>query len=189
MFIINHVLKKPVVQTGFKRNFFYWVYLQFNVLDEARRKQLGPDRTCAEWILRNGGSVKWTDSTTVLADYNELPPEGTSKFLQEIDASNTSIMENGFVHFKGCTHIKKVILHNCRYLKDSALPQLIYLKDSLQYLQISSCPNISDDGLLSLKQLANLNHLLLTDLKSVKDIEKTVQALKSSLSACNVEVN
>lgn len=187
MFILSYVSKKPVSHKQFHRCFFYWVHLQFNVLDEERRKQFGPDRTCAEWILRNGGAVQWTHSSKILADYNELPPEKTKLLLKEVDASNSSIMHNGFVHFKGCMKISKLILHKCRYLNDSALPELHYLKDSLVHLQISSCPNITESGLLSLKVLTNLRELLLFNLASVKDLQKTVQALKGVLPLCNVE--
>lgn len=187
MFIITHIAKKPVLFTGFTRNLFYWVNLQFNIIDQERRRQFGPDRTCSEWILRNGGAVKWTHSSEVVSDYNNLPKEGTKVLLQEVDASNSSIMHNGFGHFQGCDQISKLILHKCGYLDDQALPHLHYLKKSLLYLQISSCPNINDNGLLHLKELTKLKQLMLFDLTGVQDITKIVQALKSSLHVCDIQ--
>lgn len=186
MFITN-VAKKPVLLKEFQRSLFYWVSLQFNIIDEERRKKFGPDRTCAEWILRNGGAIKWNDAVEVLSDYNKLPKEGTKLYLKEIDASNSSIMHNGFGHFQGCTHISKIILHKCSYLEDEGLLALHYLKNSLLYLQISSCHNISDNGLLHLKELTRLKHLVLFNLKGVSHLEQTVQALKNSLSVCNIQ--
>ncbi|KAJ8948133.1 hypothetical protein NQ318_008486 [Aromia moschata] len=171
-----------------RRSLFHWINLQFNAVDEERSKSLGPDRTCAEWILRNGGVVKWVNSTESLRDYNELPQEGSTFYLQEIDASNASIMHNGFAHFKGCNYITKVILHKCNYLEDSALGELHYLKNSLLLLQISSCPNITEKGLLHLKVLSKLKQLVMYDLVSVKDKDKVVQTLKSNLSQCNIKL-
>ncbi|KAG5884981.1 hypothetical protein JTB14_000372 [Gonioctena quinquepunctata] len=168
------------------RTFFYWVNLQFNALDEERKRTLGADRTCAEWILRNGGTVKWANSAVTTTDYNELPKEGVVHHLQEVDASNTNIMHNGFEHFKGCEHIRKLVLHKCYYLEDKALAELHYIKNSLLYLQVSSCPNITDGGLLNLNALKNLKDLVIFDLDSVKHMETTVQELKSNLT-CNIK--
>lgn len=187
MFFIRHVAKKPVLHAQLSRQYFYWVHLQFNIVNEERLKKFGPDRTCAEWILRNGGSVKWTKSSKILSDYNELPPEGTKLFLEEVDASKTSIMHNGFIHFKGCNQIKKLIFHRCGYVNDEALSELQYLKESLLYLQLSSCPSVTDKGLFTLKQLRKLEELLLFDLPGVKDLKNTIQTLKSSLSSCKVQ--
>lgn len=187
MFILRHVAKKPVLNAQISRHYFYWVHLQFNIVNEERLKKFGPDRTCAEWILRNGGSVRWAQSSKVLSDYNELPPEGTKLSLEEVDASKTSIMQNGFAHFKGCKQLKKIILHRCGYVNDQALTDLQYLKSSLLYLQVSSCPTVTDTGLLSLKQLTKLEELLLFNLPGAKDIQKTIQVLKSSLSSCKVQ--
>lgn len=188
MIVTKYIVKKPVILAEIKRHLFYWVQLQFNVVDEDRRKQFGPDRTCAEWILRNGGAVKWTHSSQILADYNQIPKEGTKLLLQEVDATDSSIMQNGFPHFQGCDHLIKLILHKCQYVDDRALPQLQYLKKSLLYLQISSCPNITDKALLELHSLTNLKQLMLFDLVGVKDLQKTVQALKTSLALCNIEI-
>jgi H+-transporting ATP synthase F0 complex subunit s len=54
---------------------------------------------------------------------------------------------------EGCKHITHVQFHRCLYLKDEALENLSYLKDSLQDLQIISCGNISDKGVKSLHTL------------------------------------
>lgn len=188
MFSVNHIAKKPVPLIKLNKSLFYWVNLQFNIIDEERRKNLGPDRTCAEWILRNGGAVKWTNSSDILSDYNKLPKEGTKLFLQEVDATGSSIMHQGFRHFQGCDHMSKLVLHKCSYLDDTAIEELHYLKDRLLFLQISSCSNISDKGLLPLKNLKRLRQLLLFDLIGIKDLQSTVQALKNSLNQCNIQI-
>ncbi|KAJ8930619.1 hypothetical protein NQ314_016532 [Rhamnusium bicolor] len=188
MSIVCNVIKRPVFlqQT---RSLFHWINLQFNVVDDDRTKQFGPDRTCAEWILRNGGAVKWVNSGELVIDYNELPREGTVLRLQEIDASDSSIMHNGFAHFKGCEYVRKIIFHKCNYLEDSAFSELYYLKKTLMFLQVSSCPNITEKGLLHLNVLSNLKELVMYDLQDVKNMDQVVAALKSSLPQCNIKVN
>lgn len=185
--IFNHLNKHLFTVHQSKRSLFHWINLQFNVVDEVRRKSLGPDRICAEWILRNGGAVKWVNSSEVLNDYNELPKEGTMLRLQKVDATNSSIMHNGFAHFKGCDYITKVIFHKCNYLEDIAFEELHYLKKSLLFLQVSSCPNISEKGLMHLHVLNKLKELIMFDLYAVKDKDKIVQILKSSLPQCNIK--
>lgn len=80
------------------RTFWEYVNMMFNKPDPDRIQQVGPDRACAEWVLKNGGKVVWADGKK-LADYNALPPEeqGVPKLL-EIDGSDSSISHYGFSH-------------------------------------------------------------------------------------------
>ncbi|XP_057654268.1 ATP synthase subunit s, mitochondrial-like [Diorhabda carinulata] len=170
-----------------RRRLFYWINLQFNALDTDRKKNFGPDRTCAEWILRNGGVVKFVNFTEYTKDYNDLPPEGTIVRLKEIDASHTSIMHTGFEHFDGCKNIDTLILHKCAYVDDKALVLLHHLKDSLSKLQVSCCPNVTDKGVLSLTNLKQLTNLYLCELQAAKKMKENIETLKSSLPNCKIE--
>jgi H+-transporting ATP synthase F0 complex subunit s len=58
---------------------------------------------------------------------------------------------------EGCKYITRVKFHRCLYLKDEALENLPYLKDSLQDLQIISCGNITDKGVKSLHILRSVS--------------------------------
>ncbi|CAH1991517.1 unnamed protein product [Acanthoscelides obtectus] len=185
--IVTTILKPPALLLGCKRTLFHWINLQFNVVDEQRIKQFGADRACAEWILRNGGTIKWTNTNEYIKNYNLLPPEGTNSHIQEVDATNSSIMYNGFDHFNGCHYVTKLILHKCHLVDDQALEKLHYLKKSLLFLQVTSCSSVTDKGLLALNSLSNLKQLILDDLSSVKNHDKTVQALKSSIPTCNIQ--
>lgn len=72
--------------------------MMFNKPDPKRIKLVGPDRACAEWVLRNGGKVVWADGKK-LADYNSLPPEDQEvPKLIEIDGTDSSISHYGFPH-------------------------------------------------------------------------------------------
>lgn len=73
-------------------------------MDESRIKEVGPDRACAEWLLRCGAGVKWDKGPDeYLRDYNSLPA-GNYRALKigEIDATNSAIMHIGFPHFSNC---------------------------------------------------------------------------------------
>lgn len=80
------------------RSFWEYVNMMFNKPDPARILLVGPDRACAEWVLRNGGKVVWTDGKR-LEDYNNLPSEDVPvPKLKEIDGSDSSISHYGFPH-------------------------------------------------------------------------------------------
>ena len=49
--------------------------------------------------------------------------------------------------------VRKIRLHHCAYLDDACLDRLVLLKDSLRHLEISSCGDVTDDGVVSLGRL------------------------------------
>ena len=160
----------------------------FNGVDEERQKLYGPERTCAEWLLRNGAKLKWRGTTSFLKDYNQLPIETEKCCIMEIDASDSSISHFGFLHLVGCKYIEKVILCNCWYLEDSALKMLVVIKESLKHLEISKCGNITPEGLMCIGKLNNLETLILSDLIAVKDIKEVASYLKQMLPGCNINI-
>ncbi|CAB3226862.1 unnamed protein product [Arctia plantaginis] len=169
------------------RSFWEYVNMMFNKPDTDRIKEFGPDRACAEWVLRNGGKVVWSDGQA-LADYNALPSESlhSKKQLIAIDGTDSSISHYGFPHLIGCTMLRKVILHNNSYIDDRALKGLSYGSSTLTYVQISKCLNVTDEGLKSLTALTNLQTLILFSLESVSDLEGCKQFLKQKLTTCEI---
>lgn len=168
------------------RNFWQWINIIFNKVDEERRRNLGPDRTCAEWLLRNGANVKFVGVKEYTTNYNNLPPEGAIFYIQEVDASESSIMHHGFPHFVGCKFINKIVLHRCDYLEDEAMKLLEPLKVSLTDLRVTSCRNLTDEGVIALGTLGNLKRLILGDLPYVRDKKKVLDELKGKLPQCSV---
>lgn len=68
-------------------------------VDEERVKEVGPDRACAEWLLRSGARVKWMGMEYWQTDYNSLPPSNFDRYkIEEIDATGSSVMGIGFPH-------------------------------------------------------------------------------------------
>ncbi|XP_065331963.1 ATP synthase subunit s, mitochondrial [Cloeon dipterum] len=168
-----------------KRNIWGWLNTVFNRFDPSRVKDVGPDRACAEWLLRCGAGLKWKNSKTLLTDYNSLPITGGQKIV-EINATDAAIMDCGFPHFKGLTDVEKIVFHKCGYLTDSAILYLPILKASLKHLQISSCGNITVEGLQPIKQLSKLQSLLLYDLPEINNKDEVAQDLQSALPQCKV---
>lgn len=75
-------------------------FLSFVRVDGARIKEVGPDRACAEWLLRCGAAVKWDKgSEEWLKDYNSLPVGNYRLHITEIDATDSAVMHVGFPHF------------------------------------------------------------------------------------------
>ena len=58
--------------------------------------------------------------------------------------------------------VRRIRLHHCAYLDDAALERLLLLKDSLRHLEISSCGDVTDDGVVSLGRLRYVNVTLST---------------------------
>ena len=64
---------------------------------------MGPDRNCAEWVLKTGGRIRWVGEENWVTEYNRLPPdsievEKSLYRLQDIDASGSVMMVQGFEH-------------------------------------------------------------------------------------------
>ncbi|XP_071858871.1 ATP synthase subunit s, mitochondrial [Bombus fervidus] len=167
------------------RPFFYWLTVVFNRVDADRIKEIGPDRACAEWLLKNGASVRWKDFSEPLTDYNALPSSG-NYYIESIEANNAGICDVGFPHLEGCKHIKNIKLESCRYIDNRAIPYLSLIKDSLTNLEIIKCKSIDDGGLRELKVLKNLKQLKIKGLSSITDntVEKE---LSKALPNCKID--
>ena len=69
-------------------------------MDTDRIKAVGPNRACAEWLLRCGASVKFMGYEKWNNDYNLLPTGAKEKYvIEEVDATDSCIMHIGFPHF------------------------------------------------------------------------------------------
>nr|CAD7423442.1 unnamed protein product [Timema monikensis] len=69
-------------------------------VDSNRIKEVGPDRACAEWLMKNGAFVKWENESDFLKNYDCLPSEDDRRHIVEVDATEASITYLGFAHFK-----------------------------------------------------------------------------------------
>lgn len=182
-----------ITLTQQRRYLWQYVCQAFNRVDFHRLAEVGPDRMCAEWVLKNGGGVRFKESPTVLhSNYNTLPAENLKVRISEIDATKSTIMSIGFEHLRDCQHIKKIILDSCKYLDDEALNKLGHIEKSLEELKIDRCRNISQEGLLAMvKSVPHLKRLALgKDMPLLKNVDSTiVPELKKQLPQCEITVD
>lgn len=185
--VLNH---RPQINIqNQSKNFWAWLNIIFNKVDHDRLKTVGPERLCAEWLLKNGACIKYLNSSRLVCDYNSLPVVGTKFAIKEIEAVGASIFDIGFDHFHNCDHIETIKFQGCSYLTDEALKKLSVLHGSLRNLEIAKCYNMTDEGLLSLKSLDKLEHLMISELPYVKNMDAVKIELNSKLPNCKIEFN
>jgi H+-transporting ATP synthase F0 complex subunit s len=67
--------------------------------DRKRVQEIGPDRACAEWLLRCSGSVRFKNWNSVTADYNAIPSGAPGQCkIEEIRAVKACITSDGFAY-------------------------------------------------------------------------------------------
>ncbi|XP_025075737.1 ATP synthase subunit s, mitochondrial isoform X3 [Pogonomyrmex barbatus] len=191
--MMPHILNKLLVITSYyrkvpHREFFYWLTIIFNRVDYERIQSVGPDRACAEWLLKNGASVRWKGFSEHLKDYNKLPPEENRCYIQAVDATDSGVTHVGFPHFVGCRYIDEIKLVRCFYLYNNALPLLAAVKDTLVTLEIKDCKSITDEGVRSLKNLKNLKTLKLGGMPYLEDKASLKKELAKALPNCSIEL-
>ncbi|XP_023168831.1 ATP synthase subunit s, mitochondrial [Drosophila hydei] len=185
-----HTKTRTSIKISAVRSIWGYVAVAFNQVDKDRLRRVGPNRLCAEWILKNGGGVRMTENPTKLwKEYNHLPAENTPFRIKVVDATNSSIMKIGLHHFEGCRNIDTVIFHKCKHLENDGLEGLAYLSQSLANLQVSGCYNIRDSGLAFISHLRNLKQLLIFDMPYVQNMDEVANKLKKSLPECDVQAN
>lgn len=165
----------------------------FNKVDYERIKAVGPDRAAAEWLLRCGAKVRFQGFERWHHDYNGLPtgPLGRYK-IQAIDATESCIMYRGFDHLEGLKEVEEIKFNKCIYIEDACLERLSTietLQESVYMMEVVSCGNVTDKGLIALHQLKNLEYLFLSDLPGIKDKQTTVSRLQTALPRLDAVVD
>ncbi|XP_035284425.1 ATP synthase subunit s, mitochondrial isoform X2 [Anguilla anguilla] len=178
---------------GGSRQFWGWLNAVFNKVDYERIKTVGPDRAASEWLLRCGAKVRYQGFDRWQQDYNGLPtgPLGRYK-IQAIDATESCIMYRGFDHLDGLKHLEEIKFNRCMYIEDTCmerLSQIENLQASLRRVELVSCGNVTDKGIIFLHHLRNLEHLFLSDLPGIKEKEKTVERLQTALPKLAIELD
>ncbi|GFS64648.1 ATP synthase subunit s, mitochondrial [Nephila pilipes] len=173
---------------GGRKTFYKWLNTIFNKVDEQRIKEVGANLAAAEWLLRCGASVKWKNKENWVSDYNIMETEYVPQnVIEEIDASESCIMHVGFPYLRGLKYLKRIKFYNCIYIEDTCLNMLPIVKTSLLHLEVISCGNVSDKGIISLSQLKKLKSLYLFDLPEVKDKKDCICILQQNLPDCKIE--
>ncbi|XP_069495081.1 ATP synthase subunit s, mitochondrial [Ambystoma mexicanum] len=185
-------LPKPS-SLGSHRHFWGWLNAVFNKVDYERIKEIGPDRAASEWLLRCGAQVRYQGFDRWQNDYNGLPTGPLGKYkIQAIDATESCIMHQGFDYLDGLEHVEEIKLCKCIYIEDACLERISKIENvqkSLMRLEIISCGNVTDRGILSLNTLRKLEYLFLSDLPGLNDKVTTVESLKTEIPGLKVELD
>ncbi|XP_018421755.1 PREDICTED: ATP synthase subunit s, mitochondrial [Nanorana parkeri] len=175
------------------RQFWGWLNAVFNRVDYERIKDVGPDRAASEWLLRCGAKVRYEGFDKWQYDYNGLPTGPLGKYkIQAIDATESCIMSRGFDHLDGLEHLEELKLCQCIYIEDTCLERISKtdnLQKSLRRLEIISCGNVTDKGVISLHSLRNLEFLLLRDLPGIQKKEMILELLQKSIPPLQIELD
>ncbi|XP_004082121.1 ATP synthase subunit s, mitochondrial isoform X2 [Oryzias latipes] len=178
---------------GGRRHFWGWLNAVFNKVDHDRIKAVGPDRAAAEWLLRCGAKVRFRGFDRWHLDYNALPTGPLDRYqIQGIDATESCIMVQGFDHLEGLRHVEEIKLCRCVYIQDACLERLSgveNLQQSLLSMEVVSCGNVTDKGVVALHRLRNLESLFLSDLPGIKDKQSTVDRLQRALPRLDVTLD
>lgn len=128
------------------------------------------------------------NQSSPIKEYNSLQASGptASPKLRVIDATDSSIMGLGFEHFRGCKFIERIILRRCKHMENEALQHLAFVENTLKHLEIVDCHNVEDSGLLTLKQLNNLQTLNIHGFFYVKEFDTIVRQLQQDLPNCEI---
>ncbi|KAG8517745.1 ATP synthase subunit s, mitochondrial, partial [Galemys pyrenaicus] len=185
-------LKKLPWSCG-SRYFWGWLNAVFNKVDYERIREAGPDRAASEWLLRCGAMVRYHGQHRWQMDYNNLPTGPLDKYkIQAIDATDSCIMSIGFDYLEGLQHVEKIRLCKCHYIEDDCLERLSKfenLQKSVLEMEVISCGNITEKGIIALYNLSNLKCLLLSDLPGVRNKENLVQAFKIALPSLELKLD
>lgn len=175
------------------RHFWGWLNAVFNKVDHERIKAVGPDRAAAEWLLRCGAKVRFQGFERFHQDYNALPTGPLGRYrIQAIDATESCIMHKGFEHLDGLKHLEEIKFNKCIYIEDSCLERLSSienLQNSVYLMEVVSCGNVTDKGIIALHKLKKLEYLFLSDLPGVRDKETTLQRLKTALPKLDIDLD
>ncbi|XP_052828863.1 distal membrane-arm assembly complex protein 2 isoform X2 [Octopus bimaculoides] len=155
-----------------------------------RHKILGPDLASAHFLLARGASVKFLDDDMwhrAIQNKILLPRHKIdSMYVEGIDASNTRLMYEAFDCLANLSKLRYLSLKNCEFIDDWCLDRFHIFRDTLEFLDLSGCSNISERGIASLHKLSKLDSLILKDLPNLKELEFVVVMLQGFHTNCRI---
>lgn len=141
-------------------------------VDKDTKEKIGTDLAAAYVVVKSGGRIqfagmdRWIEKKghhIPLPNYN-IP----NLKLQVADLTDTHIRYEGLAYLEG-TSIKMLILKDCKYVDDFCLSSLYKLSSTLEFLDISGCLSVTDNGLGALYKLRNLKYLRINNLPNVRN--------------------
>lgn len=156
------------------KSIFSWLKrkrIEFNKLNQRysaeRVKVLGSDLAAAHFTVFRGGAVRFRDQedfikwTNKREDYNVKLPHTYKPdyFVEAIDISNLIFYYEAFENFKNLYKLKWLRVRNNPILDNWCIDYISHTIPNLEYLDISSCPQVTAAGICGLQRLRKLKIL------------------------------
>ncbi|XP_033733973.1 distal membrane-arm assembly complex protein 2-like [Pecten maximus] len=159
-----------------------------------RYQSMGPEMSAALFVINNGGKVKvdqfkeWISSSKDDPTTMILPETRLDDLKVEgLDLSGVKLVFEAYRNFVDLHHVRYICVRDNEFFDDFTLTQLWVFRDSLEFLDISNCPTVTERGLAWLHHLENLKCLRLDDLKGVEDPEIVIELVRDMLPNCHVQ--
>ncbi|XP_014291836.1 distal membrane-arm assembly complex protein 2 [Halyomorpha halys] len=162
---------------------------------EERHNILGFDLAAAHFIVYRGGKVKfrneenWIEMKEDEKVCNDLVTTyDPNLFLECIDLSNTKIRYEGLVNLSNLRKLKWLSLRNCQHVDDWFLDKISgEYAETLEYLDISDCFNVTDNGLNGFYRFQNLKKLLVHNIVRNISFEFRCFLLEDTIPGLTIE--
>lgn len=152
---------------------------------------LGPDLAAASFLIFRGALVKfqnkdeWYKKTE--DDETGLPLKFEPGWVVEaIDASNAELYYEGLDNLTCLDGLKALRLAGNPNVDDWFMDRLSQFRETLEHLDVSGCPQITEHGLAALYRLRNLKTITLAHLSHIKHIKLVGLMLEEAIPGCRV---
>lgn len=158
-----------------------------------RNKILGNDLAAAHFVVHRKGAVKFHgENEWVKQDENEeytLPKLFVpDKIIEAIDCKDMNLHYEGLDNLRGLRKINWLSINNCQYMDDWCMDRISSIfHDTLTYLDIRKCPNITDRGISALYRVKNLKTLYVDNITASVSIELTCLMLQELLPELQIK--
>ncbi|XP_059162272.1 distal membrane-arm assembly complex protein 2-like [Physella acuta] len=155
-------------------------------LQANRVEALGYDLSAAHFVVSQGGAVKFLGREAWYVRNKQgkstLPNISVKGlYIEAIDFHNVAITQEAFENLDKLSQIRYMKFDNCQFFDDWCLARLYCLSETLEFLDIRNCSEVTDRGLSCLHSLKNLQCLKLSNLKKVQHIGLITLLLEEAL--------
>lgn len=165
-----------------------------HTMDDENFKHLGANLATAHLITSHGGAIKWEGSNEWIDEnhtyHTPLPTQRVQNlFIEAIDASGTSMMYETFETMLYLKKLKYLDISSCQYINEWCLDRLVHFQHTLQYLNVSNCASVKENGLGMLHKIPSLKRLVVCGMTGLKQPELTLLALEEMLPNCLISTD
>ncbi|XP_077522209.1 distal membrane arm assembly component 2 [Amblyomma americanum] len=152
---------------------------------------LGPDLAAASFLLFRGALVKFRGKDQWFKKTKDgdtgLPVKHEPGWLLEaIDATNTELYYEGLNNLTCLEGLKSLKLAGNPNVDDWFLDRLSQFRETLEHLDLSGCPQITEHGLAALYRLRKLKTITLGHLSHIQHLKLVALMLEEAIPGCRV---